>query len=681
MNRNRDRHQRSYGSKENLECQDGDSWGVNYSGNMNHTTSGRACQAWSAQEPHQHEYTEIGEHNHCRNSFLDVDGVWCFTTDPDMLWDYCPVPICAPMLKVLDFSADNDHEPDSNGEYSGATLEAGPLPETFTICSAFMVEAWITDFSTADMFTVLGQNGFSWMIIYLWAASSYTEYSVYLGPFYFVNKTKSVFFPLQWTRACFSLDSVASKVMLVVDGQLLFVEEYRREEDYNRPDNISLLLGNNMATEDSARISELNIFNSSLSSEEMIVRTTAGGEGCGEPGDLINWEEAEWTLHSQAKVIEVDREWEGPCRREPKVQVFMADFTYNLDCMRHCQKIVGGRTPPVTTKEEWEMFKREVDLVTQVRSRLSQLWLPATEGDLKNKLGRQEHWPETELVNNKIVKLEAQETVWRDFYTGERMDNWTIPFYTSGTDTWFAENANCMLAYTDKSWEESWREWECWALKQSCPCSYPAQPILRLRGLCSDWVDRLFSPKQLPDSPDNMIIYGIWTTRIEYNHLTSQWMLSNVQNSRIGAGSYLTAVSRASSSSYALGKHEWTISNDTFKCGKGKPYTTMLKLTGCAEDEFTCDDGQCIKMERRCDQVTGMEPNCRDRSDEKGCKLIVLKDEEGYNKNIPPIESRPDGSFIPCHFSKSTDNEPPSGLTPNRYSSPSRHVTDTICFR
>ena len=45
--------------------------------------------------------------------------------------------------------------------------------------------------------------------------------------------------------------------------------------------------------------------------------------------------------------------------------------------------------------------------------------------------------------------------------------------------------------------------------------------------------------------------------------------------------------------------------------------------------------------------MTGKEPNCRDRSDEKGCKLITLKDEEGYNKNIPPIESGPDGSVIP----------------------------------
>ena len=55
------------------------------------------------------------------------------------------------MLKVLDFSADNDQQPDSNGEYTIATLEAGPLPESFTICSAFMAEAWTTGFSAANM--------------------------------------------------------------------------------------------------------------------------------------------------------------------------------------------------------------------------------------------------------------------------------------------------------------------------------------------------------------------------------------------------------------------------------------------------------------------------------------------------------------------------------------------------
>merc|ERR1712212_1360321 len=106
------------------------------------------------------------------------------------------------------------------------------------------------------------------------------------------------------------------------------------------------------------------------------------------------------------------------------------------------------------------------------------------------------------------------------------------------------------------------------------------------------------------------------STRIEYNDTSSQWILTN-------ANSDVRAVSRATKVSYVLGKHEWTISND--ECGKGKPYSTMLKLTGCKEEgEFTCNDGQCIKMEERCNQV----PDCRDESDERGCKLIILK--EGY---------------------------------------------------
>ena len=54
-----------------------------------------------------------------------------------------------------------------------------------------------------------------------------------------------------------------------------------------------------------------------MSLEKMIAQKTAGGEECETAGDLVSWEEAEWTLHSQAiEVIEVDREWEGPCRRE-----------------------------------------------------------------------------------------------------------------------------------------------------------------------------------------------------------------------------------------------------------------------------------------------------------------------------------------------------------------------------
>ena len=103
----------------------------------------------------------------------------------------------------------------------------------------------------------------------------------------------------------------------------------------------------------------------------MIALTTARGEDCGAPGDLLNREEAECTLHSQAKVIEVDIEWEGPCRRESQVQVFTADFKYHKDC---------------------------INLVTEERSNLPHMWLSVA-------------------VINETKKLEAVKTIMRDCYT------------------------------------------------------------------------------------------------------------------------------------------------------------------------------------------------------------------------------------------------------------------------
>ena len=46
---------------------------------------------------------------------------------------------------------------------------------------------------------------------------------------------------------------------------------------------------------------------------------------------------------------------------------------------------------------------------------------------------------------------------------------------------------------------------------------------------------------------------------------------------------------------------------------------------------MTCNDGQCVDMEERCNQIS----NCRDESDEDHCKMLVMK--ENYNKKIAPF--------------------------------------------
>ena len=311
------------------------------------------------------------------------------------------------------------------------------------------------------MFTLLGKDGYNW-INFNFRAPSFIEYEAKVGQVFHLNQIEALFFPLQWTRACLSLGS--SKTKLVVDEQVLVDMEYKKDEDANRPANLNLRLGfflDQWGTDGEyvIKTAELNVFKSSLSVERMIGMTTAGGDECGAPGDLVNWEEAEWTLYSQAKMIEVDREWEGPCRRESQVHVFTAAFNWHHHCMHHCQKISGGRSPPVTTKEEWENLTREIDLITGDRSVMPWMWLSATEGDKDSKLARLDHWPETDI--NGTRKLEAVETIWRDFYTGQRMDNWTKPYYHQDTmDTTYGDTFNCIFAFRDVPWHISWYEFQ-----------------------------------------------------------------------------------------------------------------------------------------------------------------------------------------------------------------------------
>ena len=77
----------------------------------------------------------------------------------------------------------------------------------------------------------------------------------------------------------------------------------------------------------------------------------------------------------------------------------------------------------------------------------------------------------------------------------------------------------------------------------------------------------------------------------------------------------------------------WYVSNDTVSCNEGDPYKTILKLTGCEDGKFTCNDGQCVDMVSRCDQMI----DCKDKSDEEGCQILHV--DKSYHKNIAPMNA------------------------------------------
>eukprot|EP00428_Durinskia_dybowskii_P017453 CAMPEP_0170222662 /NCGR_PEP_ID=MMETSP0116_2-20130129/11026_1 /TAXON_ID=400756 /ORGANISM="Durinskia baltica, Strain CSIRO CS-38" /LENGTH=718 /DNA_ID=CAMNT_0010473355 /DNA_START=69 /DNA_END=2226 /DNA_ORIENTATION=- len=69
--------------------------GTDYRGFQTRTRGGRTCQSWALQIPHRHSMSadtmpQAGlQGNFCRNPKGIAVYIWCYTTDPGTIWEYC----------------------------------------------------------------------------------------------------------------------------------------------------------------------------------------------------------------------------------------------------------------------------------------------------------------------------------------------------------------------------------------------------------------------------------------------------------------------------------------------------------------------------------------------------------------------------------------------------------------
>ena len=79
--------------------------GREYAGVVSVTKSGKSCQRWDVDGPHNRsddgknaanfpEATLQEAANYCRNPD-DETAPWCYTLDPNVRWESCDIPMCS----------------------------------------------------------------------------------------------------------------------------------------------------------------------------------------------------------------------------------------------------------------------------------------------------------------------------------------------------------------------------------------------------------------------------------------------------------------------------------------------------------------------------------------------------------------------------------------------------------
>ena len=462
------------------------------------------------------------------------------------------------------------------------------LPSSFTICVSVLVT---TDNFDPPLFNLLGNDGQSWfsaMILQL-GKKWYGRHFYYPTLNQYAKTNTMRMFPNQWVRSCIALNTVSGLVQWVARGELMDNRTFP-EITNNVPTDLSgkVILGSCYFTTDavwvqsSNKLTKLEIFSSALAVEKMTEFTT--GMGCGYDGDYLGWDEMEWNFHGGAKIEHLEAK--ETCTVQP-FDYYAASRDWR-SCMQFCQNLGGSRAPAVNSLQQWERlrsFARE--------KILSGFWLP--------------------------IHDEQNEGTWRDFYS-QRVLNFTLPWLENEPNG--GTSQNCAFAVNSV-----WRDMYC---KEHIACVCQRQPSfhMRLRGLCANSaVDKYYQPMNDYSDFAKWKLVGFTNSAVVYDEKNKIWKLS-VTGSNVFGNAF------AAHNTYLLGKQRWDIDND-INCnieGEESEGIRLLKLTGCnTTGQFTCDDGQCVTMDQRCNQ----HPDCRDRSDETNCKILVLV--RGYNKNVPPV--------------------------------------------
>ena len=521
------------------------------------------------------------------------------------------------ILDNFDFGDQDFGSEDKMVDYALLALDRKmDLPSSFTICSSTHLNFIITSIFFYQLYQ---DDGKPWFALELRALRDLNRFQEEVQIIYYTEMSKIEptldpvpIRPNLWYHSCTALNTVTGHVFIMVNGHIIIdqvIEEFINTM-HEKPKSLEGRLGlfknfySGFWLQSRQRLTNVNVYASALSVDK--IKNLTDGENCAQEGDYLSWREAEWNLTGNVDQESIVKQADLCYHPTSNIVLFMDVFLDWEECMFFCEKLPNTRSPSVKSEKEFLDLMRTIKKITIDPETGNEYpgvifggyWIPVTD-----------------------AKIEGQ---WVDYYTSDPVNIMSV----ASREPNGGRVRNCAIAVPYFG-EGGWIEWECNTDRVNpikCPCESKNQMFLTMRGLCPDSnIDKYFVP-QNKDYDGQTLFRGLYKTIIEYHEDDQIWHLKVV-----GFSSKTVATSEASKHSFLLGMSEWTVTGDNKLCNRGLPYTTVLKLSGCKDAEFTCRDGQCVKMEERCDQIM----HCRDKSDEKECSLLVLED--GYNQEVAPF--------------------------------------------
>ena len=444
----------------------------------------------------------------------------------------------------------------------------------------------------------------------------------------------------EWNSFCYGF-STEEKTQIIFHNGLKMHHYNSTKEDSPIAKHFDILLGLNLR----GSMSEFNLFGRLLKQEEMEEWT--GKCDMRRKPDILKWDPTIFntTLTESSKSVKVDYVDSGDfCRMisqrgQPVLEIEDDEEGKSpLMSKDRCLRLNGDLKHFPLNKEDLQKMD---DVFHQFLEAINETYrLYWVEGRMRMKpeyLEKRDYYPEGgrweayDIKTNETIVPFSDNLFGPERHTYTKIPKMCIRYWPSKRERQLKSPK--LWVRGDGSFEVqkeailNWEKCDRASMDMGYMCEFPSKVYLTFKGLCEKTIiDTRYSFSehnvQERKTTKKRAYVGSTGWKLFHNTTTEEWRLIHP----FYQDKSLTMVNK---DVLPVGKQKWFVANDT--CNEGKSNTKSLLLSSCRDDQFTCDDGKCIDLSKRCNNLE----ECDDVSDEINCRTIYV-DEKKYLKNKPP---------------------------------------------